>query len=450
MEGKGKSSLSARLLPGSTSSRGFSKGGSTIGALMRSSVPAWVEHLKDSGLSDEQERKLKESTSECQLCRCSLKGLTDLEPQNKKLCRVCNAVLCRQCAAQVHVKGHLRRRYVCFRCVGEAAVHTRLVAPQVVETVVEVVTTTVVQSQAQQTQPQPFQDEDEEDEDEGVVATFVTRLWDTWSGWTVGGAGAGKQEDLVEDAAFSPMLQPSTDSPTAVTHLELSGEEQMANVTSMLASSDKFNGDMLRELMELSYLSTKPRVLVVPFTNGCKEIVKLMAGLGKAFEFAGGDMNDKLRIMDRRALETAGESKLPLEQVTLQHMVEREIANKTTHAGKKAAGATRTVVRLLWFLDFIAVLLAKLAASPQVALVTTIGNTYDETLSPRHVWVLRRVVKSGLSLVPDKKVFVERLGVAALSEQEQCGKFRLWANTLDAVRGDLWAYMGSKGLMEIP
>ncbi|KAH9251845.1 hypothetical protein BASA81_010288 [Batrachochytrium salamandrivorans] len=440
MEGKalGKSSLSSRLLPASTSSRGFSKGGSTIGALMRSSVPAWVEHLKDGGLTDEQERKLKESTSECSLCHCSLKGLTDLEPQNKKLCRVCNAVLCRQCVAQVHVKGHLRRRYVCFRCVGEAAVHTRLVQPQIVETVVEVVTT-VLQSEPQQVQ-------EEEDEDEGVVATFVTRLWDTWSGWTIG--GGGKQEDLVEEASFSPMLL-SKDPPALVMpQLELSGEEQMANVTMMLASSDKFNGDVLRQLMEQSRIGTN--VLVLPFTDGCKEIVKLMAGLGKAFEFAGGDMNDKLRIMDRRALETANESKLPLNQVTVQHMVEREIANKTTHAGKKAAGATRTIVRLLWFLDFIAVLLTKLAISPQVALVTTIGNTYDETLSPRHVWVLRRVVKSGLSLVPDKRAFLERMGVASMSEQEQCSKFKLWAATLDAVRGDLWTYMGSKGLMEIP
>lgn len=106
-----KPNLSSRLLV----PMGLKKR-SPIGELMRGSVPAWVEHLKDNGLTDEQEKKLKDTHSECQLCRCSLKGLTDLEPQNKKVCRVCDAVLCRQCTTQVHIKSHLRRRYVCFQC----------------------------------------------------------------------------------------------------------------------------------------------------------------------------------------------------------------------------------------------------------------------------------------------------------------------------------------------
>lgn len=289
----------------------------------------------------------------------------------------------------------------------------------------------------------------EQEEEEGMFGNFVTRLWDTWSGWTGVGTGRNESLDFEEEVATqleSPKQLPEQNAPHT-TMIELTSSPQQ---TTTIVVSDKFNGDHLQQLMEFAHLSTRPNVLCMPFTDACREIVKLMGGLGKAFEFAGGDMNDKLRIMDKRSQECALELGIARDQVTMQQMVEREIKAKTTHAGKKAAGATRTVVRLLWFLDFITVLLAKLGDQPTASLVGTIGTTYDETLSPRHMWVLRRVVKSGMSLVPEKKAFLERMGVQHLSEQEQCAKFKSWANTLDLVRKDMWMYMENKGLTEIP
>ena len=410
---------------------------SVLGELLRSAAPPWVEHLVDAGLSKTEEKKLLSASNKCGLCHTLLKGMKELEPSNKKVCRVCKTVVCRQCAAQVHVLGHLRRRHICFKCVGEACTATKLVPPVVVIEKVTVQTASVPE-------PTPKLSIDEKKE-ESMLTSFVSRLWDTWSGWN------GQSEETISEAEDEG--DDSTPISKATKDTEEDGQTKLDRMNELLESTGgKFDGDSLKNLLDVShgFKGDKTLVLSIPFTKACTEVIKLMAGLGKAFEFAGSDMNDKLRIMDKRTKETAAELKVPSEEVTLQMMIDREIKAKTTHAGKKAGGATRTVVRLLWFLDFISVLLTKLANEPKADLSKILGATYEETLAPRHVWVLRRVVRAGMSMVPDKKVFLPRLGVEKLSESEQCEKFRIWVKSIDAVRGDMWKYIESKALSDVP
>jgi hypothetical protein len=290
--------------------------------------------------------------------------------------------------------------------------------------------------------------------EESILSSFVSRLWDTWSGWN------GKTEDTISEAEeeLSQGEEESHSSapPTKLApkkSSEASGQEKLEKMNQLLAGAEgKFDGESLKTLLELSHgVNGNPTlVLSAPFTKACLEVIKLMAGLGKAFEFAGSDMNDKLGVMGKRSKETADELKIPLSEVTLQMMVEREIKAKTTHAGKKAAGATRTIVRLLWFLDFIGVLMGKLANEPKASLTNILSATYEETLGPRHVWMLRRIVRAGMGMVPDKKHFLPKLGLEGLSEADQTTKLRAWGAAVDSVRADLWKYMESKGLTEIP
>jgi len=443
--GTGKASLAKGLSQRLRGGNG--KKASLLGELLRGSVPPWVEQLHDAGLSLEDEKKRKLETHECALCKVSLKTARDLEPANKKVCRCCKAVTCRQCAVHVHLLGHIRRRYVCWKCVGEAATASKLVPPVVVvERVVE------VKEQVSSPRLAPQESISSEDaKEETYLSSFVSKLWDTWSGWT------GKVEEPISEmeeelSAGEEAEEEATTAPT-LTAKTSEASEKMERMNELLAASEgNFDGDALKSLLELSHgvNGDKTLVLAVPFTKACLEVIKLMAGLGKAFEFAGADMNDKLSIMDRRSKETAAELKIPLSEVTLQMMVEREIKAKTTHAGKKAAGATRTIVRLLWFLDFIGVLMNKLANEPKTPLNSILSATYEETLGPRHVWVLRRIVRAGMGMVPDKKHFIPKLGLEGLSEGDQTVKLSSWGKAVDDVRADLWKYMESKGMTEIP
>ena len=434
--------ISARLRGTGGSSRR-----SLLGELLRGSVPPWIERLEDSGMSLDEEKKRKAECSECALCNVSLKGAKDLEPANKKVCRCCKAVVCRQCAVHVHVLGHIRRRYVCFKCVGEAATASKLVPPVIVVEKVEV--KTIEQVPSPRLVPQDSSSMEHDAREESILSTFVSRLWDTWSGWN------GQSEEAISEAEeeLSAGEEETTTTVVVKKAIEASGQEKMDKMNELLEGAEgKFDGDSLKSLLELShgFKGDSTLILSVPFTKACLEVIKLMAGLGKAFEFAGSDMNDKLQTMTKRTNETAAEAKVPISEVTLQMMVEREIKAKTTHAGKKAAGATRTIVRLLWFLDFIGVLLSKLANEQKAPLANILSATYEETLGPRHIWVLRRIVRAGMGMVPDKKHFIPKLGLEGLKETEQAAKLKDWAATVDVVRADMWKYMESKGLTEIP
>lgn len=422
---------------------------SVLGELLRGSAPPWVEHLRDIQLTLEDEKRRKAEAGECALCTTPLKSAKDLEFANKKCCRTCGAVTCRQCAAHVHVLGHLRRRYVCFRCVAQAALDTKLVvvpdkAPAARIGAVEAkpvsLSTGVVVSAKEL-----------EEEEDSLMTTFVTKLWDTWSGWGRGGKEPGTDEEEEEASQEDVPL-------TKVVNLaqktsEYSEEEKLVKMNELLAGAEgNFDGDALKSLLDLShgYKGDGKLIVAVPFTKACLEVIKLLAGLGKAFEFAGSDMNDKLRTISKRTQETANECKISPNDVTLQMMVEREIKAKTTHAGKKAAGATRTIIRLLWFLDFIGVLMSKLANEPNTDLKNILSATYEETLSPRHIWMLRKIVRAGMSLVPEKKHFIPKLGLEGLSVAEQSVKLSSWGKAVDVVRFDMWTFMKTNNLEDVP
>jgi len=421
---------------------------SVLGELLRSSVPPWVQQLHDSGLSAEEEKKLKGQSSECALCHTSLKSARDMEPANKKVCHSCNAVICRQCAVHVHLLGHVRRRYVCWKCVGEAAVATKLVAPLIVVEKVEVNAT--AGKEPARLAPQESVSEADAAHEEGLLTSFVSRLWDSWNGFSgKDGAISEMEEDMSIDEEASTR---TITGPKEKTTQELD-QEKLEKMNALINGVDgNFDGESLRSLLEVAHCfkGDPTLVLALPFTKACTEVIKLMAGLGKAFEFAGSDMNDKLSIMGKRCAETAADAKVPTSEVTLQMMIEREIKMKTTHNGKKAAGATRTIVRLLWFLDFIGVLLMKLANEPKTALPTILSATYEETLGPRHVWVLRRIIRAGMGMVPEKKVFIAKLGLEGVPEAEQSEKMKSWAKTVDSVRADMWKYINAKGLGDVP
>jgi hypothetical protein len=174
-----------------------------------------------------------------------------------------------------------------------------------------------------------------------------------------------------------------------------------------------------------------------------------MGGLGRTFEFASADFLKKLATADMRMKETAKEMGIPLQAVTLQQMVELDIKNGTTHAGKAKGPASRTILRLLWLFDFIGVLLQNLGKNPNKPLHEVCGQTYEETLAPKHSWIIRNSARSGMGLLPPKSEFRKCLGTERLSQEEEIKKLLVWSSKCNRTSEVMWAYMKSKGLEEI-
>lgn len=233
------------------------------------------------------------------------------------------------------------------------------------------------------------------------------------------------------------------------TDLEQVAKAQRASVK-LFNGSVHFDGDLFAAILNECLDADEGTVNATKFLLACQSVPLLMGGLGRTFEFAMADLNKKMAVARTRMGETAIDMGVPEQEVTLQDMVERDIRLEVTHAGKKAAPASRTILRLMWFVEFIGVLLGTLAKNPDKELKKVVSEAYERTLAPRHVWLLRKAARSGMRLLPSKDVFRKRLGTTGMTADEECDKLAEWAVEAEAVADHMWAYMGSKNLAELP
>lgn len=107
-------------------------------------------------------------------------------------------------------------------------------------------------------------------------------------------------------------------------------------------------------LENLAWSANNPdHVIAVNFANSMLEFSKSFEILGKALKMAFSDISDKSKIILKNAENSEFED--------IQQMVLHEIENGThTQARGKSASTARTVLRLMWFLDFLYVVIDRL------------------------------------------------------------------------------------------
>lgn len=211
-----------------------------------------------------------------------------------------------------------------------------------------------------------------------------------------------------------------------------------------------FDGDLFAKLVGNSLDSKTKLVNASQFIASANLVPLLIGGLGRAFEFAGTDLAKKLTTAQQRMEETAEAMGMDIKEVTLQDMVELDIERGVTHAGKKAAHAARTILRLLWFMDFVAALLEKSGKQQSSPMSKIVGDAYEETLGPKHNFMLRKIARSGMRLLPGKEVFRKRLNTQDMTLDEESKKLIAWAKEPKRVSDTMWEYMRSKNLEELP
>ena len=157
----------------------------------------------------------------------------------------------------------------------------------------------------------------------------------------------------------------------------------------------------------------------VAFVDGCREIGHIVSLLGPGFSIASADINDKCRILSARLDEAAAASPpaaaaapaaAPAGRPTLQRLVRAEVAAGTAATNSaQHASAARTVLRLLWMIDFIAVLFEGLAAAPADSLTAVARAAYHTALEPHHTLLVKLSVKAAMSFLPSRERFLQAL-----------------------------------------
>jgi Glycolipid transfer protein (GLTP) len=137
-------------------------------------------------------------------------------------------------------------------------------------------------------------------------------------------------------------------------------------------------------------------------------------------------------------------------------MVQWEMERKVTASvTSKYTSASRSILRLLWFMDFLEVLIGHLLnptpAYPQLKHMAT--DAYEKALAPHHPWVVRQTIAAAMYFCPSEEAFWKRI-VAETDPHRELDEVKkaLGAFLIEMapVRVKLWAFFKDNKLEDLP
>jgi len=150
--------------------------------------------------------------------------------------------------------------------------------------------------------------------------------------------------------------------------------------------------------------------------------------LGKVFNFVKADLVDKFQNIEK-CIENDPNGSC---YVTVQSFIEHEKSNQIYMVNHNA---TLSLLRLIRGLDFIRKFLENLnnnkennKKSPELA-----WSAYNDTLSFRHNWAVRRIVKTGLYLLPYKSDLIVIMSSGIENKQDGDKVFSEFLYTIDKI-----------------
>lgn len=109
----------------------------------------------------------------------------------------------------------------------------------------------------------------------------------------------------------------------------------------------------------------------------------------------------------------------------------------------KYTSTTRTILRTVWLLDFIAILFTRLDQNRDAALSHCAREAYNEGLGIHHPWVVRQAAKVAMYAVPGREALLSSTHL----KYEHCQAIVSGANV---IREHLWALYREKGFDTLP
>ena len=203
---------------------------------------------------------------------------------------------------------------------------------------------------------------------------------------------------------------------------------------------------------------------IADFVDGCSEIRKIVLNLGSAFGLASSDISEKASILRTRLAEmSAAEASTaavdygtsspstPSFPLTLQGLVKWEQARKCENSNTWTyVSGSRTTLRLMWFCDFISLLITHLLEDETVELHDCARRAYVVALEPHHTWVVSTAIHTAIHFLPHRADFMAGLAENSSSPEELQERLRVFLGLVTPVREALWKYYRDNNLHELP
>jgi hypothetical protein len=181
-----------------------------------------------------------------------------------------------------------------------------------------------------------------------------------------------------------------------------------------------------------------------PFCAALTEFANTFNFLGVALSFAASDITSKSEAILRNFKLRSGIE-------GLQTMVQVEISEgKERKNSSKNPSTARTLLRMMWFLDFLVSFSSRFASQSDRKLPELVREAYDEALAPHHPWTVRTASRLGIRTVPKRSKFIVNLFGEAKTDSEIYEMFTRLAEVVEPIRTVLWKFYYDYGLTELP
>jgi len=217
-----------------------------------------------------------------------------------------------------------------------------------------------------------------------------------------------------------------------------SNQNEMSKEEAEKLKAEKFDPDKCLEL--LTNLNENPEVDCETLCLVLIEFVKIINEMSTALSIAFKDITSKVAILRNNYLINT-DWKVPL-----MPFIKKEIENKldvlnsennkkftTDPKYEKYESSARTLLRILWFMEFLSVLLGKLGSDPNKAPSDASKEGYEKALGPHHPFMLRQAAKVAMLAIPGRKTFdktlfptlrADQICIYLVSIEDQIEKFR--------------------------
>lgn len=185
----------------------------------------------------------------------------------------------------------------------------------------------------------------------------------------------------------------------------------------------------------------------IPYEPFCVALIEFAGTfnfLGVALSFACSDITTKAEVIRRNF---AARSDLS----GLQSMVLSEVQEgRERKNSSKNPSTARTLLRMMWFLDFLISFSSRFASQTTRKLSELVREAYDESLAPHHPWAVRTASRLGIKTVPNRQKFIVKLFGEPKSDDQIHSMFTRLAEVVEPMRVVLWRFYQENSLTELP
>ncbi|KAM8989718.1 ceramide-1-phosphate transfer protein [Ara ararauna] len=159
-------------------------------------------------------------------------------------------------------------------------------------------------------------------------------------------------------------------------------------------------------------VTERRELLLEPYVRGWRGLIRFLHGLGTVFSFISREAEAKVRLME-------GYCRGPRREryVSLQTMVEYELATGLVDRRKSSDSGCRTVLRLhralLWLQLFLEGLRTGGEDSRTAAICT---DSYNASLAAFHPWIVRKAATMAFRALPSRGAFLESMNVGSAED----------------------------------